>query len=102
VPVRAVEQQTSIKFNGTKQEGINPELTCLYRTWQLEEGLLRFDANFAVDACFSPLVCLERPRMPLPPLLVVNEPFSRSCCCAFPMLFRPALVKPIRQGHQAG
>jgi hypothetical protein len=101
-PVRAAKQGTSIKFNGTEQEGVNPELACLYRTWQLKEVLPQFDVDFAVDACFSPLVHFEGPRTPLPPLLVANKPFSRLCCCAFPVLFRPALVKPNRQGHQAG
>jgi hypothetical protein len=38
-PARAAEQQTSIKFDGIKQEGINPELARLYRMWQLKEGL---------------------------------------------------------------
>jgi hypothetical protein len=32
---------------------------------------------------------------------VANKPFSRPCCCTFPVLLRPALIKPIRQGHQA-
>ncbi len=38
-PACTAKQQTSIKFDGTKQEGINPELACLYRTWQLKKGL---------------------------------------------------------------
>jgi hypothetical protein len=65
-PVRAAKQQTSTEFNGTEQEGINPELTCLYHTQQLKEGLPRFDADFAVDAHFlhlfvsSARVCLHR------------------------------------------
>jgi hypothetical protein len=101
-PARAAKQQTSIEFNRTEREGINPELARLYLTWQLKEGLLQFNTDFAVNPCFSLLVCLKRLRTPLPPLLVVDTPFSRPCCCDFPMLFRPALVKPIRQGHQVG
>ncbi len=101
-PACAAEQQTSIEFNGIKQEGVNPELTHLYCMWQLEEGLLQFNADFAVDARFSPLVHLEHPHTPSPPLLVGNKSFSRPCCHAFSMLFRPAPVKPIRQGYQAG
>jgi hypothetical protein len=93
---------TSIEFDRTKQEGVNTELACIYPTWQLKEGLPQFNVDFAVNACFSPLVCLKRPRTPSPPLLVVNKPFSRPCCCTFPMLFTPAMVKPIGQGHQAG
>jgi hypothetical protein len=89
---RAVKQQTSIKFNGTTQEGVNPELAHLYRTWQLKEGLPQFDVDFAINACFSPLVCLKCLHMPLLPLLVANEPFSRPGCCTFPMLFRPATL----------
>ncbi len=58
--------------------------------------------DFAVDTHFSLLFCLEHPCIPLPPLLVANKPFSRPCCCVYPMLFRTAPVKPIRQGHQAG
>jgi hypothetical protein len=100
--MRAAEQQTSIEFDGTKQEGVNPELARLYCTWQLKEGLPQFDADFAIDAQFSPLVHLEHPCTPSPPLLVAKKPFSRPCCCAVHMLFRPAPVKPIRQGHQAG
>jgi hypothetical protein len=101
-PAGAAKQQTSIEFDGTKQEGVNPELTRLYCMWQLEEGLPRFVANLAVNAYFSPLICLKRLRTPLLPLLVADKPFSRPCCCAFPMLCRPAPVKPISQGHQAG
>ncbi len=101
-PTRTAEQQTSIKFDGTKQASINPELACLYRTWQVKEGQPQFDADFAVDARFSWLVCLKRPHTPLPPLLVANEPFLRPHCCAFPVLFRPAPVKQIRQGHHSG
>jgi hypothetical protein len=102
-PTCTAERRTSIEFSRTKQEGVNPELARLYCTWQLEEGLPRFEADFAIDApTFSLLVCLKHPRTPSPPLLVASEPFSRPCCCTFPMLFRPALVKPIRQGHQAG
>ncbi len=82
-PARAAKQQTSIKFNGTKQEGVNPELVCLYCTWQLKEGLQQFEADFAVNARFSPLVCLKRPRMPSPPLLVANKPFSRRVVAPF-------------------
>ncbi len=101
-PVRAAEQWASIEFNGTEQEGVNAELVHLYCMWQLKEGVPQFNAEFAIDACFSLLVCLECPHTPLPPLLVANKPFSRPCCCAFPMLFRPAPVKPIRQGYLAG
>ncbi len=32
--------------------------------------------------------------------MVANKPFSMPFYCTFPMLFRPAPVKPIRQGHQ--
>jgi hypothetical protein len=60
-PARTAKQWTSIEFNRTKQEGVNPELARLYHTWQLEEGLLQFDVDFAVDACFSLLVHLKRP-----------------------------------------
>ncbi len=38
-PPVPTKRQTSIKFNRTKQVGVNPELAHLYRTWQLEEGL---------------------------------------------------------------
>ncbi len=40
VPVRTAKQRTSIKFDRTEQEGVNPELAHLYCTWQLEKGLL--------------------------------------------------------------
>jgi hypothetical protein len=77
-PARDARQRTSIKFDGTKQEGINPEITPLYRTWQLKEGLLQFNADFAVNARFSPLIHLERPCMPSLPLLVGNKPFFKA------------------------
>jgi hypothetical protein len=97
----AAKQQTSIELDGTEQEGVNSRLVGLYHTWQLNEGLPQFDADFAVNARFFLLAHLECLHTPLPPLLVANEPSSKPCCCAFPMLFRPAPVKPIRQGHQA-
>jgi hypothetical protein len=96
--VRFAECCYSAKFDGTDREEVNPELAAIFREFWDKPGKPQFNAALALHARLLPLSFYQRPLMPL----LVYDQSLRPCYWAWPILFRPAPVKPTRQGHQVG